>query len=38
MYANLDSARASAGQGAAQMASYFTYPMLSQQTRDTYRR
>jgi flagellar motility protein MotE (MotC chaperone) len=38
MYANLDSARASAGQGAAQMASYFTYPMLSQQTRDQYRR
>jgi hypothetical protein len=38
MYANLDSARASAGQGAAQMASYFTYPMISQQTRDTYRR
>ena len=38
MYANLDSARASAGQGAAQMASYFTYPMLSQQTRDQNRR
>lgn len=36
MYANLDASRASAGQGAAQLASYFTYPMLSQQTRDTY--
>jgi hypothetical protein len=38
MYSDLDRTRAAAGQGAAQMASYFTYPLLSQQTRDNNRR
>lgn len=37
MYGELDTSRALAGQGATKMASYFTYPLLSKDTRDIYR-
>lgn len=37
MYADLDTSRALAGQGATKMASYMTYPLLSKDTRDMYR-